>query len=214
MRQRSLLSGRGSSSAPCIFTCRFSSHCFSPLAPGCFTSPTAFSMDYANLSPGFFGNATIFTLAIGPLSYGQPRVWPCSWLGLSSPTCALRHSATTRISQSLLCFIFSRFIAARPGCLRNLLWPSCLPPLLVAPQRRRRFRERATGARHHLLCPALLDQLCRHREMGGRRSPLHNPLGQPALTADRNHDCSIFAGRGSACAFPGPGGGLSGGYGQ
>ncbi len=56
--------------------------------------------------------------------------------------------------------------------------------------------------------PALLDQLCGHREVGGRRfvdggrhcSP-HYPLGQPAFAPHRNHDCAVFAGCGPACAF-------------
>jgi hypothetical protein len=33
----------------------------------------------------------------------------------------------------LLGFIFSRFIAARPGCLRNLLWPSCFAAATAVP---------------------------------------------------------------------------------
>ena len=165
-----------------------------------------------------FGSAIIFTPATAPRSSGQPHFLASSCSGLFSRTCGLRHCATTRISGSLLCFIFSRFIAGRPGCRRNLQWPSYLPPPPQSPpglaSAKQRTRKSPTGSRHHPVCPALLDQLCRDREMGRRGPPRHDPLGQPASTSDRDHDCSVFTGRGPACAFSGSDCGLSGRYGQ
>ena len=224
MRPPSLLSGRGSSSAPCIFTCRFSRRCFSPLAPGCSTSLTAFSMDsatqgellrerhhfHARHRTAFLSAASLLVVLLAwfVLTRMRPEALrDDSWIGslpcfISSPFTAGPAHATRWLPKELAVAILFASATAVPAWSR-----------LGAG--RHRIGERAAGARRHLLCRALLDQLRGHRKVGRAAilTAIH-PLGQPAPAFDRNHDCAVFAGRGPACAFARADGGLSGGPAQ